>query len=89
MNVGELLGRPLRAATWREALHLLLGFVMSVVVFIVLVTLLSLGLGLLVTLVGLPILLATAYVNRGRAFQDLGEVDRAMADFAQAKKLGR
>jgi len=33
--------------------------------------------------------LATAYVNRGRASQDLGEVDRAMADFAQAKKLGR
>src|SRR5262249_15763846 len=56
--------RPVRADTWRELVYLLLGFCMSIVTFVVLVTLLSLGVSLLITLVGIPILLATAYVNR-------------------------
>ena len=53
-------------ATWREAAYPLLGLVMSIVVFTVLVTPMSLGLGLLMTLVGLPILLGTASSTAGR-----------------------
>src|SRR5262245_32720735 len=56
--------RPLRLDTWRELAYLLLGFAMSIVTFVVLVTLLSLGVSLLITLLGVPILLASAYVNR-------------------------
>jgi signal transduction histidine kinase len=58
--------------------------VLSVVVFTVLVTLLSLGLGLLVTLLGLPILLATAYVNRWFA-----DAERWRAGFLLRERIGR
>jgi signal transduction histidine kinase len=80
----DFLLRPLRPATWRELAYLLLGLVMSVVVFTVLVTLLSLGLGLLITLVGLPILLATAYVNRWFA-----DAERWRAGFLLRDRVGR
>ncbi len=76
--------RPLRAATWRELVYLLLGFAMSIATFVVLVTLLSLGVSLLVTFVGLPILLATAYVNRWFA-----DVERRRAAFLLREPVGR
>jgi len=52
---------------------------MSIVVFTVLVTLMSLGLGLLITLVGLPILLGTAYVNRWFADAERGRAGSSCA----------
>ena len=76
--------RPLRVSTWRELGYLLLGFAMSVLVFVVLVTLLSLGLSLLITFVGLPILLATAYVNRWFA-----DTERWRAGFLLQEPIGR
>jgi signal transduction histidine kinase len=84
VTVGTVLLRPLRASTWRELANLLLGFVMSIVVFVVLVTLTSVGLSLLITLVGLPILLAAAYVNRW--FADL---ERARAGLVLRTHVGR
>jgi DNA-binding NarL/FixJ family response regulator len=57
---------------------------MSIATFVVLVTLLSLGVSLLVTLVGVPILLATAYVNRW--FADL---ERRRAAFLLQEPVGR
>ena len=84
MTVGDIVVRPLRTATWRELGYLLLGLVMSVVVFTALVTLLSLGLGLLITFVGLPILLATAYVNRWFA-----NAERWRAGFLLRERIGR
>jgi signal transduction histidine kinase len=64
MTVLDVLLRPLRAETGRELAYLLGGFAMSIVTFVALVTLTSLGLSLLITFLGVPILLATAYVNR-------------------------
>ncbi|HEX5027436.1 MAG TPA: sensor domain-containing protein [Gaiellaceae bacterium] len=84
MTVGAFLLRPLRASTWRELANLLLGFVMSIVVFVVLVTLTSVGLSLLITLVGIPILLATAYVNRW-----LADLERYRAGLVLSERVGR
>jgi hypothetical protein len=84
VTVDAVLMRPLRATTWRELANLLLGLVMSVVVFVVLVTLTSIGLSLLITLVGLPILLATAYVNRW-----LADLERRRAGLVLRERVGR
>src|SRR5262245_48857690 len=84
MSLFRVLLRPLRVETWREFAYLLLGFGMSIVTFVVLVTLLSLGISLLITLVGIPILLATAYVNRWFA-----DVERARSGFLLRERIGR
>jgi signal transduction histidine kinase len=84
VNVVSIALRPVRLATWRELAYLLLGFVMSIATFAVVVTLVSLGVSLLVTLVGVPILLATAYVNRW--FADL---ERRRAAFLLREPVGR
>src|SRR5262249_47138075 len=76
--------RPVRAVTWRELAYLLLGFAMSIVTFVVLVTLVSLGVSLLITFVGLPILLATAYVNRWFA-----DVERRRAALVLGEPVAR
>jgi signal transduction histidine kinase len=81
-TVDLLLRRPLRAATWRELAYLLLGLVTSAVVFVVLVTLLALGVSLLITLIGIPILLATAYVNRW-----LANLERRRAGFVLGERI--
>jgi signal transduction histidine kinase len=60
--------RVLRVETWRELAYLQLGGLTSIVAFVVFVTGVSAGLGLLVTLIGFPILLATAFAIRGIAW---------------------
>jgi signal transduction histidine kinase len=60
--------RAFRLATWRETAYLLLGFGLSIVAFVVLVTGMSLGFGLLITLVGVPILVLTAVCARELAW---------------------
>jgi signal transduction histidine kinase len=84
MSLAAVLLRPVRATTWRELAYLLLGFGLSIVVFTTLVTLLALGVGLLVTLVGIPILLATAYVNRWFA-----DAERWRTGFVLRERIGR
>jgi signal transduction histidine kinase len=84
MSLLRVLLRPLRVETWRELAYLVAGFAMSIVTFVVLVTLLSVGLSLLITLVGIPILLASAYVNRWFA-----DVERARARFLLRLPVGR
>jgi signal transduction histidine kinase len=84
MTAVAVLLRPVRAATWRELAYLLLGLVMSVVTFAVLVTLLSVGVSLLITLVGVPILLATAYINRWFA-----DIERRRLSLVFADPVGR
>ena len=56
------------ARTWRETLYLLLDLVVGVVGFTFVVTGLSLGAGLLITLVGIPILGLTVLGCRGAAW---------------------
>jgi signal transduction histidine kinase len=82
MKLLPVLGRPLRVETWRELAYLLSGLLMSIVTFVVLVTLLSVGVSLLITLVGLPILLASAYVNRWFA-----AVERRRAGFVLRERI--
>ena len=72
----RILLRPFRLETWRELAFLLLGGLMAVVGFCVQVAGLSAGLSLLVTLIGIPILAALAYVDRW-----LCAVDRWRASF--------
>ena len=60
----RILLRPFRLETWRELAFLLAGGFTAVIGFCVQVAGLSAGLSLLITLVGIPILLALAYVDR-------------------------
>jgi hypothetical protein len=62
-----LLGPYAEARTYRVVAYLLLGLPLGVFDFTVLVTGFSLGLGLLVTIVGIPVLVATLLVARALA----------------------
>jgi hypothetical protein len=53
--------------TWRVFVYLLLGLPLGVLDFTILITGLSLGLGLIVTLIGIPVLVATLIVARSLA----------------------
>jgi hypothetical protein len=59
-----LLAAPFQARTWRATAYNLVGLAAGVVWFTVIVTGFALGAGLLVTLVGLPIIAATLVVAR-------------------------
>jgi len=72
--VVRALRAPFEARTWRETLHLLLNLPVGIVTFTVVVTGLATGLGMLITLVGIPIIFATMYLSRG-----MGAVERARA----------
>ena len=74
--VTRVLLRPIRLETWYELAFVLLGGLMAVVGFCVQVAGLSAGLSLLVTLIGIPILAALAYVDRW-----LCAIDRWRASF--------
>ncbi|MFE3518817.1 sensor histidine kinase [Streptomyces sp. NPDC059166] len=63
---------PFEARAWRELGYVLLGLPISVVLFAVAVTMVSLGLGLLITFLGIPVLAAALAVCRG-----FGVVERA------------
>jgi signal transduction histidine kinase len=71
---------PFAARTWKETLHLLLNLPVGIVTFTVMVAGFATGLGMLVTLLGIPIIFLTMYVSRwmggverarGRAFLDV------------------
>ncbi len=66
--IGRVLLRPLRARTWREFAFLLLGGVMGIVSFTVAWTVFVTGLSMVVTLVGIPLLFALAYVDRAMSW---------------------
>ncbi|MGB8858515.1 MAG: sensor domain-containing protein [Ilumatobacteraceae bacterium] len=61
-----------QANVWKESLHLLADLAIGIGLFTAVVTMLSLSLGLMITLIGLPLLIAT--VLGGRA---LGVLERA------------
>ncbi|MEU0128679.1 sensor domain-containing protein [Streptomyces sp. NPDC006289] len=65
---------PFEARTWRELAYLLLSLPISLVLFGFAVTMTSLGLGMLITFLGIPILAAGLVVCRG-----FGAVERARA----------
>ncbi|GAA3298218.1 sensor histidine kinase [Streptomyces cinereospinus] len=65
---------PIEGRTWREFAHVLLGLPISVLMFTYAVTTVSLGVGLLVTFLGVPVLAAGLAGCRG-----LGALERARA----------
>jgi signal transduction histidine kinase len=65
---------PFEARTWRETLNLLLNLPVGIVTFTIVVTGFATGIGMLITLVGIPIILLTIYVSRW-----MGTVERARA----------
>ncbi|MBJ3808619.1 sensor histidine kinase [Streptomyces flavofungini] len=56
---------PLEGRTWRELLYVLLSFPISIVSFVFAVTMLSVGVGLLVTFIGIPVLALGLTACRG------------------------
>jgi len=58
MSVREIVTRPFRLQAWKELAYLLLGLPVGVVTFTVVVTGVALGVSLLITLVGIPVLVA-------------------------------
>jgi signal transduction histidine kinase len=65
---------PFEARSWREFGYVLLGFPISLVLFVYAVTMVSLGVGLLVTFLGIPVLAAGLAGCRG-----FGALERARA----------
>lgn len=65
---------PFSARTWKETIHLLLNLPFGIATFMLVVTGFSLGFGLFITLIGIPILIAMLYVTRG-----IGVVERLRA----------
>jgi len=65
---------PFEGRSWREFSYLMLSLPLSILMFTLAVTMLSLGAGLLVTFVGIPLLAATLVTCRG-----FGTLERARA----------
>ncbi|MEU8705356.1 sensor domain-containing protein [Streptomyces sp. NPDC048565] len=63
---------PFEARTWRELAYVFLSLPISVVLFSFAVTMTSLGLGLLITFLGIPVLAATLGMCRGFGVMERG-----------------
>ncbi|WP_069171219.1 sensor histidine kinase [Streptomyces griseus] len=63
---------PFEARTWRELAYLLLSLPIGVVLFGFAVTMVSLGLGLLITFLGIPVLAAALVMCRGFGVMERG-----------------
>jgi signal transduction histidine kinase len=72
--VARALRAPFEVRTWRETLYLLVNLPVGIVTFTLVVTGFATGLGMLITLLGIPIIFATMYVSRW-----MGSVERARA----------
>src|SRR5690242_798205 len=68
----SLLTAPFERRTWAETLHLVLDLPLGIFTFSLLVTMLSTGAGMVVTLVGVPLLAATVLTARGLAVMERG-----------------
>ncbi len=62
--LARALRAPFEARTWKETAHLLLNLPIGIATFTIIVTGFALGFGLLITLIGIPILIAMLYVSR-------------------------
>src|SRR5918996_5114492 len=65
---------PFELRTWRETIHLLLNMPVGIATFTIIITGLAVGFGLLITLIGIPILFALLYVSRA-----MGTIERVRA----------
>ena len=72
--VSSALRAPFETRTWRETLYLLLNLPIGVFTFMVIVAGFATGIGLLITLIGVPIVFAVMNLSRG-----IGAIERARA----------
>ena len=72
--IGRVLLRPLRARTWSEFAFLILGGVMGIVSFSVAWTVFTTGVSMVITLVGVPLLFALAYIDRAMSWIERGRM---------------
>jgi signal transduction histidine kinase len=70
--VARALRAPFELRTWKETLHLLLNMPIGIATFTIIVTGFATGFGLLITLVGVPILIAMLYVSRAMGWFERG-----------------
>src|SRR4030095_14776443 len=70
--VVRALRAPFELRTWKETIHLLLNMPIGIATFTIVVTGFALGFGLLITLVGIPILIALLYVSRAMGWFERG-----------------
>src|SRR5262245_35462586 len=63
---------PFELRTWQETIHLLLNMPVGIATFTIIVTGFATGLGLLITLIGIPILIAMLYVSRAMGWFERG-----------------
>ncbi|MFF1558965.1 sensor histidine kinase [Streptomyces sp. NPDC058279] len=82
-GVGRVVRAPVAGRTWREFGYLITGFPLSVLYFGLTVTGLSLGAGLLVTFLGVPVLAGVLAMGRG-----FGRVERARVRGLLGGKVG-
>lgn len=73
-TLARALRAPFEARTWKETIHLLLNLPFGIATFTIIVTGFALGFGMLITLVGIPILIGMLYVSRA-----MGAVERVRA----------
>lgn len=72
LEAGPFFSGGVVASTWFAFIHLLLNLPLGIVYFTVLLTMVALGTGLLITLIGIPILIGTGWLVR-----TLGNIERA------------
>jgi signal transduction histidine kinase len=72
LEAGPLFTGGVVASTWFAFVHLLLNLPLGIVYFVLLVTGVSLGVGLLITFIGIPILIGTGWMVR-----TMGNIERA------------
>ncbi len=77
-----IIRRPLTLDCWRETLYLLLGLATGTLAFTVVVTGVSLALGLAILIVGLPIAVAVAFIDRWCC-----EIDRLRAKLVLGQRV--
>lgn len=70
--MARVLRAPFEPRTWRETFHLLFNLPVGIATFTILVTGFATGLGMLITLLGIPIIVATMYVSRWMASLERG-----------------
>jgi signal transduction histidine kinase len=71
-TLARALRAPFEARTWRETFHLLFNLPVGIATFTVVVTGFATGIGMLITLVGIPIVFLTMYLSRWMASVERG-----------------
>ncbi|MGZ6543769.1 MAG: sensor domain-containing protein [Actinomycetota bacterium] len=86
--VARFLIQPFTARTWKETLYLLLSMPVGILTFVVMITGLTTGTALLITLIGFPIVCGHPVVDRSFAV-NAATVDAFISAFSRALTIDR